>query len=239
MRANHSPRRHKLPTLRFQRESSKSPWKFVAESFDQSMSEHAGCPEKEDGRAMDLKSIMYEDLGDRRTFKIPERLKQSSRSETENPDPVMSLRSTMYEDPDEDRGTFKVPEPIKRRPITVPKKVERSREQERLGPQVDSCVIPEHLRAIVKQDYFDRSSERGPVKPGYVHKKVTDKRLARSYLRSPGQDPNLEVVRYSGVSAKDNKEKPELHKKRLYSRDRSPKLASSISSRLAVVAEDE
>ncbi|KAI1629744.1 hypothetical protein EDD37DRAFT_66714 [Exophiala viscosa] len=131
------------------------------------------------------------------------------------------------------RASFQVPKRIKRAPSTNPKKierrptpvpdqVERPRKQRSLGPQIDSCVIPKHLRDTVKRDYWDKNFGRDSVKQGYLDEDVTDEKLTGHYLLSARQDPKLEVVRYSRVSRNGRIEKPELRKKPLYHRGEFP-----------------
>ncbi|KAK5221001.1 hypothetical protein LTR72_006559 [Exophiala xenobiotica] len=59
-------------------------------------------------------------------------------------------------------------------------------------PLIDDCVVPQHLRDTVQQDYFDAIQQKHPVMHGHIDEEVTDERLSAVYQHSAGQDTRLE-----------------------------------------------
>ncbi|KAJ9502955.1 hypothetical protein H2202_001107 [Exophiala xenobiotica] len=63
-------------------------------------------------------------------------------------------------------------------------------------PLIDNCVVPQHLRDTVQQDYFDAIQQKHPVMHGHIAEEVTDERLSAGYQHSAGQDTRLEVLKH-------------------------------------------
>ncbi|KAK5447788.1 hypothetical protein LTS15_009287 [Exophiala xenobiotica] len=63
-------------------------------------------------------------------------------------------------------------------------------------PLIDDCVVPEHLRDTVQQDYFDTIQQKHPVMHGHIDEEATDEKLSAVYHHSAGQDRRLEVLKH-------------------------------------------
>ncbi len=65
------------------------------------------------------------------------------------------------------------------------------------APLINDCVVPEHLRNTVQQDYFDKARQKHPVMHGQIDDEVGDEKLSAIHQHSAGQDTRLEVLKHT------------------------------------------